>query len=218
VVFGGFSGESLSGRLNDMQCDFLITQDEGWRRGNRVPLKVNADAALESSPTVKTCIVARRTGGNVNMMEGRDVWANDMVEGVSDDPASCPCEPMDSEDRLYLLYTSGMTAKPKGIIHTICRPPGRRVDDPPLHLDAGQTRFLRAADIGWSRATATYLFGPPPTAPPGSSTGTPPDFGQGPLVEDRRATGPTSHTDRRRSGTYEVGRRRSQHDLSSLGC
>src|SRR5260370_2445614 len=118
VVFGGFSGESLSGRLNDMQCEFLITQDEGWRRGNRVPLKVNADAALDSSPTVRTCIVARRTGGDVKMKQGRDVWFHDIVNRASDEPASCPCEPMDSEDLLYLLYTSGTTAKPKGIIHT----------------------------------------------------------------------------------------------------
>src|SRR5260370_1947443 len=118
VVFGGFSGESLSGRLNDMQCEVLITQDEGWRRGSRVPLKVNADAALEASPTVRTCVVLKRTGGDVNMKQGRDVWLHDVLRGVSDDPASFPCEPMDSEDLLYLLYTSGTTAKPKGIIHT----------------------------------------------------------------------------------------------------
>jgi len=103
VVFGGFSGDSLSGRLNDMSCTFLITQDEGWRRGNRVPLKANADAALDSSPDVKTCIVVKRTGGDVTMKPGRDVWAHEMVEGASDDPASCPCEPMDSED-LSLIH------------------------------------------------------------------------------------------------------------------
>src|SRR5258706_2680004 len=118
VVFGGFSGESLSGRMNDMSCELLITQDEGWRRGNRVPLKANADAAMETSPQVTRCIVVKRTGGDVNMKSGRDMWADEMLAGASDDPQSCPCEPMDSEDLLYLLYTSGTTAKPKGIIHT----------------------------------------------------------------------------------------------------
>src|SRR5205807_394394 len=102
VVFGGFSGESLSGRLNDMECELLITQDEGWRRGNKVPLKANADAALETSPSVKRCVVVQRTGGDVRMLKGRDVWAQEVLKDVADDPKTCPCEPMDSEDLLYL--------------------------------------------------------------------------------------------------------------------
>src|SRR5437667_10635262 len=89
VVFGGFSGESLSGRMNDRQCELLITQDEGWRRGNRVPLKANADAALEQSPTVKRSVVVKRTGGSVIMQQGRDVWAHDVLQDVDDDPQSC---------------------------------------------------------------------------------------------------------------------------------
>ena len=161
VVFGGFSGESLSGRLNDMQCEFLITQDEGWRRGNRVPLKVNADVALDSSPTVKTCIVARRTGGDVNMKHGRDVWFDDVVKGASDDAASCPCEPMDSEDLLYLLYTSGTTAKPKGIIHTTA---GYLVGVSTTHHYIFDVKpdsvFWCAADIGWVTGHSYIVFGP----------------------------------------------------------
>jgi acetyl-CoA synthetase len=161
VVFGGFSGESLSGRLNDMQCEFLITQDEGWRRGNRVPLKLNADAALDSSPTVKTCVVVRRTGGEVEMKEHRDVWAHDLLTGASDDPESCPCEPMDSEDLLYLLYTSGTTAKPKGIIHTTG---GYLVGVSTTHhyiFDVKpQSIYWCAADIGWVTGHSYIVFGP----------------------------------------------------------
>ena len=96
VVFGGFSGESLSDRMNDMQCEMLITQDEGWRRGNRVPLKANADDALDQSSTVKRCLVVRRTGGDINMQQGRDLWAHDVLKDVDDDPKKCPCEPMDT--------------------------------------------------------------------------------------------------------------------------
>jgi acetyl-CoA synthetase len=161
VVFGGFSGESLSGRLNDMQCEFLITQDQGWRRGNRVPLKVNADAALDASPTVKTCIVARRTGGEISMKEGRDFWFEDVVKGMGDDPASCPCEPMDSEDLLYLLYTSGTTAKPKGIIHTTG---GYLVGVSTTHHYIFDVKpdsvYWCAADIGWVTGHSYIVFGP----------------------------------------------------------
>ena len=134
VVFGGFSADSLSDRLNDMECEVLITQDAGWRKGGEVPLKQNADEALERSPGVKTSVVWRRVGNEVEMVEGRDVWAQDLVEGQSDDPATCPCEPMDSEDLLYLLYTSGTTAKPKGIVHTTGGYLTGVADDAPLHL------------------------------------------------------------------------------------
>src|SRR3989440_5003348 len=96
VVFGGFSAESLSGRINDMGCEFLITQDEGWRNGGKVPLKENADAALEQSPSIKKSIVLRRTGEGPAMQDDRDVWWHELVEGESDDPQSCPCEPMDA--------------------------------------------------------------------------------------------------------------------------
>jgi len=161
VVFGGFSGESLSGRMNDMQCELLITQDEGWRRGNRVPLKANADAALESSASVKKCVVVRRTGGDVQMRDGRDMWAQDMLKGASDDPSTCPCEPMDSEDLLYLLYTSGTTAKPKGIIHTTG---GYLVGVATTHHYIFDVKpdsvFWCAADIGWVTGHSYIVFAP----------------------------------------------------------
>jgi len=161
VVFGGFSGESLSGRMNDMGCELLITQDEGWRRGNPVPLKANADAALETAPTVKTCLVVRRTGGAIEMEPGRDIWAHDILNGVSDDPNSCPCEPMDSEDLLYLLYTSGTTAKPKGIMHTTA---GYLVGVASTHYYIFDVKpdsvFWCAADVGWVTGHSYIVFGP----------------------------------------------------------
>src|SRR5204862_2034592 len=98
VVFGGFSADSLSGRMNDMRCEFLITQDEAWRAGKPVPLKRNADEALTSCPKVKHAIVLRRTGGEIAMQDGRDIWWDELVDGQSTDPSSCPCEPMDAED------------------------------------------------------------------------------------------------------------------------
>jgi acetyl-CoA synthetase len=124
VVFGGFSAESLADRLNDMRCEVLLTQDESYRRGTIVPLKRNADEALESCPGVRTVVVGQRTRGDVPMTEGRDITWNELSR-AADRPASCPCEPMDSEDLLYLLYTSGTTAKPKGIAHTTGRLPRR---------------------------------------------------------------------------------------------
>src|SRR5438270_887158 len=161
VVFGGFSGESLSGRLNDMECELLITQDEGWRRGNKVPLKANADAALETSPSVKRCVVVQRTGGDVRMLKGRDVWAQEVLKDVADDPKTCPCEPMDSEDLLYLLYTSGTTARPKGIIHTTA---GYLVGVATTHhyifAVKPKSVYWCAADIGWVTGRSYSVFGP----------------------------------------------------------
>jgi acetyl-CoA synthetase len=161
VVFGGFSAEALSGRMNDMQCELMITQDEGWRRGNRVPLKKNADDAMDESPTIKTCLVVKRTGGDMQMKQGRDVWAHDVLKDASDDPTSCACEPMDSEDLLYLLYTSGTTAKPKGIIHTTG---GYLVGVSSTHHYIFDVKpnsvYWCAADIGWVTGHSYIVFGP----------------------------------------------------------
>jgi acetyl-CoA synthetase len=161
VVFGGFSAESLAGRLQDMECRLLITQDEAWRRGATVPLKRNADEALESSPTVERCVVLQRTGGDVPMRDGRDLWWHELVEGRQDDPASCPPEPMDSEDLLYLLYTSGTTAKPKGILHTTG---GYLVGVAATHHYIFDVKpdsiYWCAADVGWVTGHSYIVYGP----------------------------------------------------------
>ena len=119
VVFGGFSADSLADRLNDMGCELLITQDEGWRRGSARRAEGKRRRGVDRGrPVSRAVVVLQRTGGDVSMLEGRDLWWHDLVgdEGVR--PRTCPCEPMDSENLLYLLYTSGTTAKPKGIVHT----------------------------------------------------------------------------------------------------
>jgi acetyl-CoA synthetase len=162
VVFGGFSADSLAGRLNDMECELLITQDEAWRRGSRVPLKRTADEALATSPTVRRAIVLRRTGGDVPMEEGRDLWWHDAVDGHDSDPETCPCEPMDSEDLLYLLYTSGTTAKPKGIVHTTA---GYLVGVATTHhyifdLKPETDVYWCAADVGWVTGHSYIVYGP----------------------------------------------------------
>ena len=158
VVFGGFSAESLGGRLQDMECEVLITQDEAWRRGSTVPLKRTADDAMAASPTVKHSLVLRRTGGDVPMTEGRDVWWDEVATDASD----CPPEPMDAEDMLYLLYTSGTTAKPKGIIHTTA---GYLVGVSTTHhyifdLKPAEDVFWCAADVGWITGHSYIVYGP----------------------------------------------------------
>src|SRR5437588_5962119 len=94
VIFGGFSADSLSGRMNDMECEVLITQDEAWRPGTTVPLKRTADEAMADAPGIKRCLVIRRTGNDVPMTDGRDVWPEQLVEGAPSDPSACPGEEM----------------------------------------------------------------------------------------------------------------------------
>ena len=160
VVFGGFSADSLSDRLADMRCEVLITQDEAWRRGSAVPLKKTADEAMADAP-VRACVVLRRTGGDVPMAEGRDVWWHELVADESDDPASCPCEPMDSEDLLYLLYTSGTTAKPKGIIHTTAGYlAGVAVTHHYIFDVKPDSVYWCAADVGWVTGHSYIVYGP----------------------------------------------------------
>jgi len=161
VVFGGFSADSLSDRMNDMGCEFLITQDEAWRRGSTVPLKRTADAAMDDSPGVETCLVVSRTGNDVPMREGRDVWLHELARHASDDPSSCPCEEMGPEDLLFLMYTSGTTAKPKGIVHTTA---GYLVGAATTHhyiFDVKPSSvYWCAADIGWITGHSYIVYGP----------------------------------------------------------
>ena len=161
VVFGGFSAESLSDRMNDMECEVLITQDEGWRAGKKVPLKRNADDAVARAPTVKKVVVLRRTGDDVPFDESRDAWWHELTEGQDDDPASAPPEPMDAEDLLYLLYTSGTTAKPKGIVHTTA---GYLVGVASTHHYIFDIKpdsvYWCAADVGWVTGHSYIVYGP----------------------------------------------------------
>jgi len=159
VVFGGFSSEALRGRIEDASAKVLITADGGFRRGLPSALKGNADAAVEAPTPIEHVVVVRRTESDVTMVEGRDHWYHDLMAGA--DP-HCPPEPMDSEDLLYLLYTSGTTAKPKGIMHTTggyltqVAFTHRYVFD--LHPDTDV--YWCAADIGWVTGHSYIVYGP----------------------------------------------------------
>jgi acetyl-CoA synthetase len=159
VVFGGFSADALRDRINDAEAKVLITQDEGWRAGKVVPLKQNADDAVASTPSIEKVVVVQRTGNEVPWDGDRDVWWHELVEGQS---ADCPPEAMDAEDLLYLLYTSGTTAKPKGIMHTTggyltgVSTTHRLVFD--LHPDTDV--YWCAADIGWVTGHSYIVYGP----------------------------------------------------------
>jgi acetyl-CoA synthetase len=159
VVFGGFSADALSDRINDAQAKVLVTADGGWRRGAAVPLKANADVALAGTPSIEHVVVVRRTESDVAMKDGRDHWYHDLMAGAS---ADCPPEKMDAEDLLYLLYTSGTTAKPKGIMHTTggyltqTAFTHRYVFD--LHADTDV--YWCAADIGWVTGHSYIVYAP----------------------------------------------------------
>jgi acetyl-CoA synthetase len=158
VVFGGFSSESLAERLRDTGAKVLLTQDEGWRKGGKVPLKENADEAAEAAPAVERLVVYRRTGDPVSWNEARDVWWHELVAG---EPDTCEPEQMNAEDTLYLLHTSGTTAKPKGAQHTSG---GYLVHVSATHkwiFDIhDDTVWWCAADIGWVTGHSYIVYGP----------------------------------------------------------
>ena len=158
VVFGGFSPQALQDRILDSDCQTVITADEGVRGGKTVPLKVNADLALEQCPNVHSVIVVRHTGGFVSMQPERDLWYND--ETILQ-PPSCPAEPMDSEDPLFILYTSGSTGKPKGVLHTTG---GYLLQAAMTHRYVFDYHdgdiYWCTADVGWVTGHTYIVYGP----------------------------------------------------------
>lgn len=158
VVFGGFSPQALQDRILDSDCQTVITADEGVRGGKTVPLKVNADLALEQCPNVHSVIVVRHTGGFVSMQPERDLWYND--EAILQ-PPSCPAEPMDSEDPLFILYTSGSTGKPKGVLHTTG---GYLLQAAMTHRYVFDYHdgdiYWCTADVGWVTGHTYIVYGP----------------------------------------------------------
>ncbi len=161
VVFGGFSAEALAGRINDAEAKVVITADGGWRRGKPAELKPAVDQAIESTPSVQAVLVVRRLGDqapNVTMVEDRDHWWHDIVDTQL---ADCPPEPLDSEHMLYLLYTSGTTAKPKGIMHTTA---GYLLGTGFTHEMIFDVKpkdvYWCAADVGWVTGHSYIVYGP----------------------------------------------------------
>jgi len=158
VVFGGFSPQALQDRILDSDCQTVITADEGVRGGKTVPLKANADLALEQCPNVHSVIVVRHTGGAVAMQSGRDLWYHDETKRQS---LTCPAEPMDSEDPLFILYTSGSTGKPKGVLHTTG---GYLLQAAMTHRYVFDYHdgdiYWCTADVGWVTGHTYIVYGP----------------------------------------------------------
>ena len=158
IVFGGFSPDSLASRIQDSECSLLITADEGRRGGRKVPLKANADEALLTCPSIRHVIVAKNTGGDVAMKDGRDLWWDAATAG---EPDTCDPEPMSAEDPLFILYTSGSTGKPKGVLHTTA---GYLVWAAFTHEVVFDYRdgeiYWCTADVGWVTGHTYIVYGP----------------------------------------------------------
>jgi acetyl-CoA synthetase len=222
VVFGGFSAEALAGRINDAEAKLVITADGGWRRGKPAALKPAVDEAIESTPTIEHVLVVRRLGdaveGGTAMQDGRDVWWHDIVARQSE-----TCEPVavDSEHMLYLLYTSGTTAKPKGIIHTTA---GYLVGTSYSHRMIFDLKpddvYWCAADVGWVTGHSYIVYGPLANAATGvmyeGTPDTPAWDRWWQIIEDYRVNilycAPTAIRAFMKQGAEHPAR----HDLSSL--
>ena len=158
VVFGGFSPESLKDRILDADCSLVITADEAIRGGKTIPLKENVDTALLNCPGVNHCLVIKRTNGKVRWVTGRDIHYEEMFAEAS---SECPCEPMDSEDPLFILYTSGSTGKPKGVMHTTGGYLlGAHLSFKYLFAYQANDKYWCTADVGWITGHTYILYGP----------------------------------------------------------
>ena len=158
IIFGGFSADSISGRVIDCKSEFIVTADEGVRGGKIIPLKKITDKALTSCPNVKKCLVVKRTGNDVNMVNGRDVYFQDIIQTVDE---FCEPEEMNAEDPLFILYTSGSTGKPKGVLHTSG---GYLVYASMTHEYIFNYKekdiYWCTADIGWVTGHSYIIYGP----------------------------------------------------------
>jgi len=158
IVFGGFSPDALKDRINDSDCKVVITSDQSMRGGKRVPLKSNADKAIENCPQVNTCIVVKRGGDPVEWNDDRDVWYHEAVDAAS---ADCPAEVMDADDPLFILYTSGSTGKPKGVLHSTA---GYLLQAAMTHKTVFDYKdgevYWCTADIGWVTGHSYIIYGP----------------------------------------------------------
>ncbi len=158
VVFGGFSPEALRSRILDADCSALITADEGIRGGKKIPLKANADRALEGCTGVHSCIVYQRTGADIHWQDGRDCWYHELLKEAD---AHCPAEVMDAEDPLFILYTSGSTGKPKGVLHTSA---GYLLYASLTHEIIFDYKegdiYWCTADVGWVTGHSYIVYGP----------------------------------------------------------